>query len=76
MSYMKNIMMIFAILVTLSGLIMLIYQITTTEKDTTKMVSLTVPIAICLTIGLCLMGGTVMLHNYELKREQDHLPIN
>ena len=82
MSYIKNIMTIFSIILGLSGLIMLIYEIvtddtaTTEKKDTTKMVNLTVPIVICLTLGLFLMGGTFMLHNYELKHEQDHLPIN
>ena len=82
MSYIKNIMTIFSIILGLSGLIMLIYEIvtddkaTTEKKDTTKMVSLTVPIVICLTLGFFLAGGTLILHNYELKHEQDHLPIN
>ena len=82
MSYIKNIMTIFSIILGLSGLIMLIYEIvtddtaTTEKNDTTKMVSLTVPIVICLTLGFFLAGGTLILHNYELKHEQDHLPIN
>ena len=82
MSYMKNIMAMFGMLLVLSGLIMIIYDTTTKDKaisekkDTTKMVSLTVPISICIILGICCIVGFVMLHNYELKHAQDHLPIN